>query len=761
MALLLVLLLVPGIARGSGRVEKAVAAYADGELGKALTLLRGVGTAEAALLRGRALLELKRHTRAATALRGLVRRLPHLRDLVRYLQGEALFGQRRYVAAAARFRAAARAKNSRWVDQAWQRQADALRRGRRYGAAVKAYDHLLRVYPDHPERSTLELHLARCLWRAGKARDAAVRLREIIYRWPTEPAAARAEQSLERLLRRGRVKLPPTPFARRLQRARALRWGKLYDRALEELRQLGSLARSPEEKTARALEAMRLHLKRDKPEAAVAAFKATFLDRPPHRAARRNLADALARLGRLDEALEVLAGRAQTPRGWRGRMKEDEERMIRLLREHARYKQAMKRVRAQLERLPEKERKKRLLGWAWLAYRAGELDLAIEGFQHLNKHSAGDRDFALYWEARAQAKAGRPKEAEALYRQLLEKYLRTYYGLQARSRLVEMGKLTLSNGASCDEVTPEGPGATGDPLVPELIDRLIRRHADLYPSLLRAKTLWKLGMMEDARRELRLIAIDFAWIQAHGRPRWYIHRPSVERIWRGAKPERRRWTRRAREIYKVRGSLAPAIGELMEHSGIFFYGWKFLPKSSDPAKHWHPRAHRREVLRIAHRFQLDPNLLWSIMKTESSFRTDVVSRAGAIGLMQIMPVTARRLAREMKLESFDPHQLFVPEVNLAMAGHYLRAVSNKFRGQPTIIAAAYNGGPHNVARWLDQRGRSTDLDEFIEEIPFTESRRYAKKILRLVALYERIYCNKDDRVTTNVLDLRYGAHPDY
>jgi soluble lytic murein transglycosylase len=129
--------------------------------------------------------------------------------------------------------------------------------------------------------------------------------------------------------------------------------------------------------------------------------------------------------------------------------------------------------------------------------------------------------------------------------------------------------------------------------------------------------------------------------------------------------------------------------------------------------------------------------------------------------MQIMPVTARRLAAEMKLKNFDPHRLFVPEVNLDLAGWYLRAVFTKFRGQLMLVAASYNGGPHNVARWVDQRGRATDLDEFIEEIPFAESRRYAKKILRLVALYERVYCNKDDRVTTNVLDLRYGEHPSY
>jgi soluble lytic murein transglycosylase len=237
----------------------------------------------------------------------------------------------------------------------------------------------------------------------------------------------------------------------------------------------------------------------------------------------------------------------------------------------------------------------------------------------------------------------------------------------------------------------------------------------------------------------------------------------VARVWRGTQPpKKRRWTKRTRGVYKHRATIGPALGELLDKAGIFFYGRRFKPPHPDPAKHHHPRAYMVQVTRVAQQFKLDPNLLWAVMKTESAFRTDALSPAGAIGLMQIMPVTGRRLAKEMQQEtSFYVHRLFEPEVNLTMAAWYLRAVSNKFRGQLMLIAAAYNGGPHNVARWLDQRGKVTDQDEFIEEIPYAQSRRYAKKILRLVALYERVYCNKDDRATTNALDVRYSEHPNY
>ena len=96
-----------------------------------------------------------------------------------------------------------------------------------------------------------------------------------------------------------------------------------------------------------------------------------------------------------------------------------------------------------------------------------------------------------------------------------------------------------------------------------------------------------------------------------------------------------------------------------------------------------------------------------------------------------------------------------------MAAWYLRELNKKFKGQLMLVAAGYNGGPHNVALWLDQRGKQSTLDEFIEEIPFKESRLYAKKILKRVSLYERLYCNKDDRTVSFKLDPEYAAEPSW
>ena len=83
-----------------------------------------------------------------------------------------------------------------------------------------------------------------------------------------------------------------------------------------------------------------------------------------------------------------------------------------------------------------------------------------------------------------------------------------------------------------------------------------------------------------------------------------------------------------------------------------------------------PRPFADLVQQTADRFGLDPYLLWAVMRTESLYRLDALSRAGAIGLMQVMPHTGRRLAGELGLSNFREQQLFNPEVNLMLAAHY-------------------------------------------------------------------------------------------
>jgi soluble lytic murein transglycosylase-like protein len=741
---------------GGGRFTEAATANAKGDDKAALKALPATKLLdpEGRLLRARLLVKLRKFKEARKLLQKLLAELPHMRDLIRYLQAETAFGQRRYFAAAQLFRAAARSRRSRWVDLAWIRRADSLMAAKQYVPAAREYKHLLNIYPGHPRRAAIELARAVCLMRGGQRLKAAAALREVWLRRPVSAAAKEARKHLDQLLTDKRIRIRPTPFWRLIQRIRVLRRNKRFDEALASLKALKRGRLSAIEAARVERERAWTQLKRGAPDRALAVLTQLYR-KHKSRSIRRDIAGCHARLGRVDKAVKLI----RDGRRWRRGRDSDLRRAAVLLATYGRHKKSLALYDLLAKRLSPAKAKALLATRTWLAYRAGQHRRAIKGFAELARRSRSQRPKYYYWQARALDRAGRAKEAQGFYQKVTERHLRTYYGLLARSRLLEAKKLTLPT-TPCPTAA-EAPSFVGDPKVAELLDKLVLRDGQLYPSLRRVRTFWRLGMVADARRELWLIGIDFAWVRAHGRPRYFVHRPEAERTLRGAVPPKRRFKARERKIYKERLRLASELGELMQRAGIFYFAWRFLPRDGDPVRRVYPRGYPALVQRTAKRYGLDPNVLWAIMKTESSFRTDAVSRAGATGLMQIMPSTGRRLAAEMKLSSYDHSQLYNPQTNVTMAGWYLGAVLKKFAGQLTLAAAGYNGGPHNVALWLDQRGAGAEIDEFIEEIPFSESRRYAKKILRLTALYERTYCGKDDRTQTTKLTTSYLPYPAY
>ena len=148
------------------------------------------------------------------------------------------------------------------------------------------------------------------------------------------------------------------------------------------------------------------------------------------------------------------------------------------------------------------------------------------------------------------------------------------------------------------------------------------------------------------------------------------------------------------------------------------------------------------VTEAATAYGLDPLLLWAFMTVESSYNPWSISRAGARGLMQVMPHTGALVAGGVGWPDFGTAQLHEPTVSIEMSAWYVRALLTKFHGQLPLAIAGYNAGPHRVAMWLKKKGH-LDMDEFIEEIPFDEAREYTKKVLRHLALYQRIYTEGD------------------
>jgi soluble lytic murein transglycosylase len=170
----------------------------------------------------------------------------------------------------------------------------------------------------------------------------------------------------------------------------------------------------------------------------------------------------------------------------------------------------------------------------------------------------------------------------------------------------------------------------------------------------------------------------------------------------------------------------------------------------------YPRAFEKDVLAQGQRFGVPPEFVWSIMKAETNFRPDAVSPVGARGLMQVMTHTGRKVA-SMIGKTVEGSDLLKPEVSVEIGTRYLQRNLKKFKGKISLAAAAYNGGPHRVHGWLHQFGR-LEMDEFIEHIPFLETRNYVKKVTRYYTLYNLIY--NDDAEASSWLAENVNVYPE-
>jgi soluble lytic murein transglycosylase len=131
---------------------------------------------------------------------------------------------------------------------------------------------------------------------------------------------------------------------------------------------------------------------------------------------------------------------------------------------------------------------------------------------------------------------------------------------------------------------------------------------------------------------------------------------------------------------------------------------------------------------------ISPTWAYGIARSESLFMPDVRSRAGAIGLMQLMPATGRAVAREIRLPYSGLQTLTDPASNIRLGTSYLGQMAERYGGNAVLATAAYNAGPHRVDSWLPDSG-SIDARVWIENIPFNETRKYVKRVLSAQAIF--------------------------
>jgi soluble lytic murein transglycosylase len=146
-----------------------------------------------------------------------------------------------------------------------------------------------------------------------------------------------------------------------------------------------------------------------------------------------------------------------------------------------------------------------------------------------------------------------------------------------------------------------------------------------------------------------------------------------------------------------------------------------------------PMPHRDAVLRRTREIGLDPAYVYGLIRQESRFILDARSHVGASGLMQVMPATARWTARKIGLPNFVPEQLRDRDVNIAIGTGYLKLVLDDFGGSMPLAAAAYNAGPSRPRNW--RNGQVMEAAAWAENVPFSETRDYVKKVLANTTLY--------------------------
>jgi peptidoglycan lytic transglycosylase len=170
------------------------------------------------------------------------------------------------------------------------------------------------------------------------------------------------------------------------------------------------------------------------------------------------------------------------------------------------------------------------------------------------------------------------------------------------------------------------------------------------------------------------------------------------------------------------------------------------------AKYWDdvglrfPIKYRHEVELNAAKQQLDPSIVYGIIRRESAFDENARSPVGARGLMQIMPKTGRQIARELKEKWRSESILNDPVVNVKYGAYYYKQLLKQFDGHYALAAAAYNAGPHRVKKWLPEE-KPVPADIWIETIPFKETRGYVAAVLTYALIYQ-------ERMKRNALKIR-------
>jgi soluble lytic murein transglycosylase len=559
-----------------------------------------------------------------------------------------------------------------------------------------------------PPRADLELALGRAYAAAGQPVKGAEILRNLYITMPLSPEASQADDELKKLA--STTQLPPLGLNGRRTRADLLAKGKRFSDAADEYRNLLN-ASSPS----------------DRPDIQLALAVAL------HKSGQDK--EAKKTLESLDSSALEINTQQLYNLGEIARSSGDEEGFLRYLGELRQtaptslwlqqallsagnfyllkpdYDKAIDAYRELQQRFPNAGRAS-YAHWkvAWLSLRQGRTAEAKTGFeQQIGLYPASaEIPAALYWRARLAEEDQDTVMARAYYQKVSERFRNFYYGELARRRLREID----SDGdpqhyALLDRVPPINAGTnitTSDPPTDNL------RYQ-------KAQVLENGGLLDFAVLELQAAGAEEPGQEpGKGQGNWV--------------------TAETAKLYEDAGRYDGAIQVFKRAVPNYFA----VDMPTLPRPYWEalfPKPYWPDLKKFSSQNALDPYLVASLIRQESEFNPGAVSRANALGLMQLLPKVGSAVAKQEKLRNFSSAQLFTPEVNLQLGTRYFREMVDKF-GSFEYALAAYNAGTNRVDDWLGQ-GKYRDPQEFVESIPFTETREYVQAILRNANVYRQLY----------------------
>lgn len=550
-----------------------------------------------------------------------------------------------------------------------------------------------------PARSDIELAVGKAYAALHQTSKAAEAFSNVYFKMPTSPDADAAYAELIKL-----PGLPPTTAVQRKARAELLIKARRFADAAGEFAQLAIHATPETRPEAQLALADALHRASRNREAK--AELASLPGASPEQAAHR-----LYILGEIAWASDDNAAFYRTVDELRQSAPTSPWLEASLLSAanlhlvHHEYDQSLDAFRELQQRFPNGS-KASYAHWksAWLTLRQGRKDEAKRLLEEqISLYPGGNEaNAALYWRARLAEEDNQTAMARAFYKKLSDRYRNYYYAELGRDRLKKL---------------PEAPDPPGE--FP-LLDRIPPLEHGEKITLTDAPTdnlhLQKAKLLGNGG------LVDFA----------------VSEMQEAAKEEPGSWAvAETAQLFTDTGHYDRAI-ETMKHNVPSYFA---VDIPTLPREYWEalfPRPYWPDLKKCSEANGLDPYLVASLIRQESEFNPVAVSRANAVGLMQLLPKTGKVVARQEGVKRYTASQLYTPAMNLQLGTRYFRGMVNRFGGSFEHALAAYNAGSDRVEDWMGQ-GPYRDSPEFVESIPFTETREYVQAIMRNANVYRQLY----------------------